>query len=346
MKSADFLEKYHTLLFDMDGVITSEQGYWYSAALTVYERLFSGFSAQELMEHHQEIFDRVFLSGSIITNIKNLGVNTNWDLAYIVLIFCMVLQKRGVAEDKLFQEAGAWIASIEDKAPRLYRQVAKLLSNEFGYSLEDAYRLGPFWSEVQALFQQWYLGEDSYIRLNRQPIIGLRGKTGLIHLEEPLVPLDRLKETLAALCQDGKRLGIGTGRPAMEIELPLKKWGIYEYFNPNAIVTYTTVSKAHDAILKQGMQMDLAKPHPYMFIKGALGLAFDDVKIARGEYVKNAFHQVLVVGDAGSDILAAQGAKMDFAAVLTGIAGQNAKQYFLDNHATYILNNVLELACE
>ena len=40
-KPAPFLEKYDTILFDMDGVITSEEMYWKAAALIVHEFLHS-----------------------------------------------------------------------------------------------------------------------------------------------------------------------------------------------------------------------------------------------------------------------------------------------------------------
>ena len=39
MKLAKFLDKYDTVIFDMDGVITSEQNYWNCAALIVWEYL-------------------------------------------------------------------------------------------------------------------------------------------------------------------------------------------------------------------------------------------------------------------------------------------------------------------
>ena len=37
----EFLNKYDTVIFDLDGVITSEQCYWDAAALTVWEYLHS-----------------------------------------------------------------------------------------------------------------------------------------------------------------------------------------------------------------------------------------------------------------------------------------------------------------
>ena len=40
-KPALFLKGIEKIIFDMDGVITSEQNYWSAAALTVYEMFYS-----------------------------------------------------------------------------------------------------------------------------------------------------------------------------------------------------------------------------------------------------------------------------------------------------------------
>ena len=47
---APFMKKYDTVLFDMDGVITSEESYWNIAAMTVVEQLHSKhyFGAEEI----------------------------------------------------------------------------------------------------------------------------------------------------------------------------------------------------------------------------------------------------------------------------------------------------------
>ena len=57
MKLAKFLDKYDTVIFDMDGVITSEQNYWNCAALTVWEYL-NYNSGQKIPQSVCKIFQK------------------------------------------------------------------------------------------------------------------------------------------------------------------------------------------------------------------------------------------------------------------------------------------------
>ena len=79
-----FLDKYDTVIFDMDGVITSEQNYWNCAALTVWEYMHRNrgidIDAAQCMEQLSEIRKKVFCDDKIITELKARGVNSNWDL--------------------------------------------------------------------------------------------------------------------------------------------------------------------------------------------------------------------------------------------------------------------------
>lgn len=86
--------KFDKLIFDMDGVITSEYIYWDTAALTVYELVYSWkyYGRQEIDREwcHKNVrllFDTIFCGGRTVRAVKRLGVNTNWDLAY--LVFCV-----------------------------------------------------------------------------------------------------------------------------------------------------------------------------------------------------------------------------------------------------------------
>ena len=85
----EFLDKYDTVIFDMDGVITSEQNYWNSAALTVREYLTSknyfgahDICAAEMSGNAVKIRSEVFCDDEIISEFKSRGVNSNWDLGY------------------------------------------------------------------------------------------------------------------------------------------------------------------------------------------------------------------------------------------------------------------------
>ena len=71
---------YRKIIFDLDGVITSESAFWDSAALTVAE--FMGFP----MDTPQKLRETLFCHDKLIRLVKNRGVNSNWDLVY--LFFC------------------------------------------------------------------------------------------------------------------------------------------------------------------------------------------------------------------------------------------------------------------
>ena len=121
----------------------------------------------------------------------------------------------------------------------------------------------------------------------------------------------------------------------------MKKCGLLKYFDKNAIVTHDHVMAAAE---KTGLF--LAKPNPYSFLKAAFGLDYPDEKIVSGDYDKEYLKKVLIVGDAGADILAAKAMNTDFAAVLTGVNGKASKPYFEELNAKYIFNDVLELVKE
>ena len=87
----------------------------------------------------------------------------------------------------------------------------------------------------------------------------------------------------------------------------------------------------------------LTKPHPYMFLKALYGTDYDDKRIISGDYDRAAIARTLVVGDAGADILAAKAMGADFCAVLTGVTGEKARDYFEDLGAEYILPSAADL---
>lgn len=98
-KLKTFTDKYNKIIFDMDGVMTSEQCYWDTAALTVYEllnsRKYFGSRALDLSNvfaNVKMIRSLIFSNDEIITVLKNKGVNSNWDLAYVV--FCASIINR------------------------------------------------------------------------------------------------------------------------------------------------------------------------------------------------------------------------------------------------------------
>ncbi len=373
-KPAAFLKGIDRIIFDMDGVITSEENYWNAAALTVYEMLNSkkyngdqeiesALSSEEI----KQIREEVFAKDELISLLKDRGVNTNWDLAYIVLCTALLLSsenndvngQRSTADCQLkitphpplstppYKAIYRYLSLRELQGTEIYRFLMYKLSLLTGMDEEYFQRHGELWEQCRQVFQEWYLGEKAYVKAyDQRP--NQSGKKGLMFSEQSIIPLHELTEVLEVLRGAGISLGIGTGRPFVEIQVPLVSWGIEKYFDRQSYITYTEVIEAEAALTDQGTQsagsvQSLAKPHPYVFLKAIYGKDYDDQRVLNQDYDKSEIEKTLIIGDAGSDIMAAQAIGCKFAAVLTGVSGEKARGYFEQMGADYILESIRDL---
>ncbi len=322
IKPASFVKKYNTVLFDMDGVITSEQRYWDCAALTIHQYLNKDINPAKAMSEKSNIRKKIFFDDKILLYLKKSGVNSNWDVTYIVLSLALAL-----GETNNFAAVFQHLQELGLNALQLYRHLDK--TSPLGKRGADVY------NGLVRIFQEWYLGDRLFKEIwGIAP--GIKDKKGLIWYEEPIIPLKNIEAVLKTLKGFGISLGIGTGRARFEAVRVLEKWGIVKYFDENKCITYTEITEAEKST---GIK-HLTKPNPYTFLKGMLGKNFSDTDIISANYDKTLTKKVLVIGDASADLMAAQAADMNFAAVLTGISGQGARDYFLKHSAHYILNNV------
>lgn len=324
------------IIFDLDGVITSERLYWNSSAMTVYEKMFDNLNVGWCEENVGLLSDEIFINDSTIVALKNLGVNSNIDLTYVVYLAAIIGQGEGVEESELWNFVNTYALELDVNAPELYDYVASEAKEIYNYDDNYIIRYGGLWREIEALFQHWYFGDEKYVEIYGEAAPGAAGKTGFINYETPIVDLEELRKLLKALKEKGYILGIATGRNDYEVAQPLNKWGIKEYFDDASIATYDTVVKG-EKVINEG---SLAKPNPYVFLKAS----YPDVEDKKILSKKNHDNRhILVVGDAGADIIAAQAANMTFAAVLTGVSGRDAYDYFAGMNSDIIMNNVLEL---
>lgn len=345
MALLSLFKKYDTVLFDMDGVITTEQMYWNVTALTIYEMLHSKnyygddeFDVVLAQKNMKKIRKDVLLDDKIISYVKNIGVNSNWDLVYLVLGGALILNTK---DD--FEAVFSYIRSLDASTVfTLYDEHAKRLSDSTDLSVSYCTRLNSFWKECTDVFQEWFLGSKVYYNeFGKSPVEF--NKPGLSSCEEPLVDIKYIHSLLGQLSEAGKRIGIGSGRPAIEVAGPLDSWDIRKYFTPDAIIDYTLLTNAEKRLNKSGMNVNLVKPHPYMFLKGIFGTGYCDEKILSGDYDKEKCKKALVIGDAAADMYSAFSAGCDFLAVLTGISGKSAKAFFEKENATYIFEDITKL---
>lgn len=332
-----FLDKYDTVIFDMDGVITSEQNYWNSAALTVWEYLNQNMGVEvdsaECMKNLKEIRKSVFCDDALISVLKGKGVNSNWDLGYVTVLISWIVYGRNKIGDffRVLEYAGGLPENILD----VYDMLAEKAAEKTGFDRDWLKRNGLMWQTMHMIFQGWFLG-DELAAAHNMPTLR-RGKPGLLYSEKPIIPIENLRNLLRELSEI-KRVCIGTGRPGAEIIEPLNSWNVMKYFTPDGICHYDYVIKAENTT-----GQTLTKPHPYMFLKALYGTDYNDNKIINGDYDKSKISRTLVVGDAGADMFAAQAMGADFCAVLTGVSGKEAKGYFEEHNAAYILNSAADL---
>ncbi len=87
-----------TILFDVDGVLLSEEHYFDASALTVWELLISKnylalapelFKTSYTESEIQHIRAQVFENDQVLKLQKSRGLNANWDMIY--LTFCCQL---------------------------------------------------------------------------------------------------------------------------------------------------------------------------------------------------------------------------------------------------------------
>lgn len=338
----EFLDKYDTVIFDMDGVMTSEQNYWNSAALTVWEYLHLNtdenlrINPAECIEKLREIRARVFCNDELISVLKGKGVNSNWDLGYVTVLLTWIVYGKCVPED--FNAVLEYAQKLGDNILDEYDRLAEEAHIKSGFSCDWMKRNGLMWNTMQLMFQEWFLGDRLFKKQYGQAPSFNEGKPGLLFKEEPIVDKAKLKELLKELSET-KRVCTGTGRPYIEVLQPITDWDIKKYFAENGLCNYDHVSAAEKRLNSNA----LTKPHPYMFLKALYGTDYEDEKIVNGEYDSERIKKTLIVGDAGSDILAAKAMGADFCAVLTGVNGKAARTYFEELKAEYILDCVTDM---
>ena len=331
---AAFLKKYDTIIFDMDGVITSEQHYWTCAALAVWEWTHSSqyygndsIDVGYMAENAAQIRAEVFQNDRTIELLKGKGVNSNWDLGYVVFAACRILGTLDFA--KVYSFCEELSDNILDEYPHIAAKLGEITGT-------DCERNAGLWTAMVHTFQEWFLGDELFKKQFGKRAVN-PGKKGFVYSEKPIIPQEVLTEIFTLLIKSGKRLATGTGRPSNELYPPLNSFGIYDRFAPDGIINHDHVMQA-----ERETGENLTKPHPYIFVKAMMGEAYSDNRIAKGDYDREKVKTTLVVGDAGADILAAKAMGADFCAVLTGVSGTAARAYFVQQGAEYILASLAE----
>jgi phosphoglycolate phosphatase-like HAD superfamily hydrolase len=316
------------LIFDLDGVVTSEQKYWNTARLTVWDLLcqspylgLTEYFGADLVNPAQVIaaVDRI-IDTPFITELKNRAVNSNWDLTFFVFSLHLIgiLQQSSIPDirdlplteqlakirtaataqpinrpqcQQLIQEF--WAATTELKGTAVQEYVTTFATQILGQPL-DIFN-SDLWSLCYQNFQDWYEAKKGY----------------QLPDDETVLDVDQIAQTLALLSQH-YTLGIATGRPRNETIEPLQALSLFQYFDARRVVTYDDVLEAETSL---SQPIKLGKPHPFIVLKAIYPQSRTDQILAQ---IGEKHPQVAYIGDAASDVVAAQAAGCRSIGVLTG----------------------------
>ncbi|MBG9940508.1 HAD family hydrolase [Brevibacillus formosus] len=369
-----------TILFDVDGVMLSEERYFDASALTVWEFLYSpqyvGLAGEEFTPSPEEeqirrVREQVFAHDEVLNFIKSRGINSNWDMVFLAFSYQLIRLIEAVktqvpeATSLLVEQIDRpqlakvkeWAATYAPDFQVDYAAFTADFAKGSAQKAEMLLYLNQIAKERCGISTEMFSRNSDLWQLIQKTFqewylgdervaasIGREtmqpGKKGFLSDEIPIVPPAEMVELFRTLKEKGYTLGIGTGRPTIETHVPLSEMNILEWFDPNRVVTASHVLDAEEAFPSFA---PMSKPHPYSYVKGLLGL---DAPISDAVHfslpIENG-EEVLIVGDSLADFLAARSIGCKFAATLTGLSGQDARSKFEEEKADFILDDVRDI---
>ncbi len=345
--------KIDTLIFDMDGVITTEEKYWACARLTLWELVTKALGLADSFGDavHDPAAREAIAPDDLIYALKGRAVNSNWDVSYVLAcIYLSALPNATVlsaldVSDFLqaicdtMEGPADWPQALVDflhkthgaKGRAFIQEAGNRLQKALDFGGEDLLRIeGPFWWYLHERFQRWYHGES------------MEEYGGSALADGTVIEPDEIGNTLKRLREAGYMLGAATGRPRDELHDALGGLGLLDYFDPARLGTLDVIRQAERKLGLTG----LIKPHPFSLLRAIYPRA--DVQVLLDEeFQKIRRDNVVVVGDSTSDVMMARAAGCRVVGVLTGVRGDEARQerYELLVHSgcEAILDNVTEL---
>jgi phosphoglycolate phosphatase-like HAD superfamily hydrolase len=364
-----------TLIFDMDGVITSENKYWNTARITVWEILSSDsyIGLNNYFDEGDSFLDQLALLGKnvissdFIYELKRRAVNSNWDLTFFVLSLHLISILHSLKET----QPEFWIKFLNANSLSIEQQFTQLrefLSSQTCNFKNSDIVIGQFWQETESLagsavveylypFSKAILNTDMhYLKpkgelwklcyRNFQEWYGGKGDYSLPD-DDTVVDLSELKQMFSKLCELRKySLGIATGRPRSEVIHPMLALGLLDYFEKSRIATYDEVLQAEELASQLSKHVLLAKPHPFVLLKAIH--PDEDVRVLYTEDFQNLDRSYAAyIGDAASDVVAAKRSNCISIGVLTGCVDGRAiasqQKMLIDSGCNVILSSVLDL---
>jgi phosphoglycolate phosphatase-like HAD superfamily hydrolase len=370
------------ILFDVDGVLLSEERCFDASALTVWELLFAphflgleggGFTTTPPEEEIRRIRKDVFLEDRVLDWMKKRGLNSNWDMVFLSFSAQLLLLLKELSSvdpdgvqtfltEPVTADSLVWLGKRAAKLPETFRPAYDAvisLTEESdqadtrdlaGFFTELAFR----WFDVKTkVFEPkgalWELGTRAFQEwyLGGALYMEVEGKRARVEKKEGFlhqeVPL-AAPEQIRGVLDRIRQSGVklGIGTGRTELETRVP----LQTLGLLDLFDREHIATATDVIAAEKAFPELAplgKPHPFTYVRSFLG---------KGASIRDCLavplplaegQKVLIVGDSVADLMAARRMGCDFAATLTGLTGQEARSQFEKLGADYILNDVTEL---
>ncbi|REH92658.1 HAD family hydrolase [Staphylococcus felis] len=365
------------ILFDVDGVFLDESRCFDVSALTIYELLYDAkFLNLASIIHLEEITDdeiqlirsSVFQDDSILNQLKSLGLNSNWDMLFIVFSIHLVSILRSLNDkdkeyflsESNFDETTLkclgekvkackidytlpfeFINTVSKGKDAIYQDLKKYVAQNLNTTSVSLFEIqSPLWQLCQEIYQEWYLGTQLYEEVEKK-IAKSDYKKGYIYQEKVLAPIDSIRQLLQKLIDRGYAIGIATGRPRTETIVPFETLGLLPYFDLNHVITASEVLKAEQMYPSL---RPLGKPNPFTYIAAYLGnheTLYQDFATEQTNRFKR--EDITIVGDSLADLISAQKLGVQFIGTLTGLKGKKAAEELQNNGATNLVDTVLDI---
>ncbi len=337
MNAEKVLKKYDRIVFQPEGVLTTDKHYLTCAMLSVYEmvgsdRYFgkSNLDYTSVYNNQKQISDLLLCSGKITSLFEELGIDYPVDMAYVLLGAIL-----GIGERRDFTNIYNYFKYIDLHTPDIFEHTAMLLTRLFPD--KDCRREGTIWQQLKNCYTEWLFGDELFeMCFEERPSVS--GKPSFITKEQLCNPIIKTKDMLTSLKERGKQISIATLRSMHEVDIPYKRWNLTGLFQKENIVTIEDILEAH----RLPNFNNPAEPDPYMFARGAIGSGFSDNAYLSGEY-DELFSRTLVVSNSPVSLFAVQTLGMSFAAVVSNPASKSEKDMFRQLEADYVLDSALEL---
>lgn len=368
-----------TILFDVDGVLLSEEHYFDASGLTVWEMLISknylALSPDQYKTDYSEaeisaIRSKVFKNDQVLKFLKSRGLNANWDMIYLAFSYQLIhllSQIKETEQERIHEwlskeidrqtlvEAGQVLNKypveldfdmfVDDFQPStetkqgLMNHLDVLAKEKLDVETSVFKKKGSLWSVCEHVSQEWYVGDNNVLASTGRPSVQL-GKQGFLANETTLAAVEEIAQFFQFFIKKGILIGIGTGRPELETIQPFEHLNWLQYFDVDHIVTADEVLKAQK---ETSAGISLSKPHPFTYIMALAGKDRGAAECLEQKLPLENGAEVLIVGDSLADLLAARQMGCQFAAVLTGLSGKDARSEFEAHKADYILDSVLDV---